>query len=149
MTGTIEGGCRCDRVRFAATGRPLITMACHCTGCQRMTASAYSLSSLYRRDAFEVTRGETVIGGLHGATRHHFCAHCMSWLFTHPSGMPDFVNVRATLLDNAASYRPYIETHTREKLPWASTGAVHGYETFPPAERFSALLAGFAAWSQA
>ena len=34
-----EGGCRCGQVRFRIDGGPLITMACHCTGCQRMTAS--------------------------------------------------------------------------------------------------------------
>ena len=63
-----EGGCRCGQVRFRVGGAPLITMACHCTGCQRMTASAYSLSALYPRESLEVVQGEPVIGGLHGAT---------------------------------------------------------------------------------
>ena len=61
-------------------------MACHCTGCQRMTASAFSLSALYPSSGFEVTEGRPVIGGLHGPARHFFCPHCMSWLFTRPEG---------------------------------------------------------------
>jgi hypothetical protein len=32
-----HGGRRCGQVRFTVFGRPLLTMACHCTGCQRMT----------------------------------------------------------------------------------------------------------------
>ena len=40
-----NGGCRCAQVRFSISAPPLLTMACHCTGCQKMTASAFSLSA--------------------------------------------------------------------------------------------------------
>jgi hypothetical protein len=40
-----EGGCRCGQVRFAVSLPPFLTMVCHCTGCQRMTGSAFSLSA--------------------------------------------------------------------------------------------------------
>ncbi len=138
------GGCRCGRVRFAVTSAPLMTMACHCTGCQRMTASAFSLSALYPSDAFAVTLGETVIGGLHAGHRHHFCPHCLSWLYTKPDGMDDFVNVRATLFDDCRSFRPFIETYTSEKLPWVETPAVHSFEAFPPEDQLQALGEAFA-----
>ena len=52
-----EGGCRCGGVRFRVTKAPLITMACHCTGCQKMTASAYSTSVAIPADGFEVIKG--------------------------------------------------------------------------------------------
>jgi hypothetical protein len=96
---TQEGGCRCGQVRIKMTVPPFLTMACHCTGCQRMTGSAFSLSAAFPSNAFSVTKGEPVIGGLHGSPRHYFCPHCMSWLFTRPDGF-DFVNVRATMLDD-------------------------------------------------
>jgi len=102
MTGpneTHDGTCRCGQVRFRVKGVPILTMACHCTGCQRMTASAFSLSVLYPSASFEVVQGEPVIGGLHGATRHFFCPHCMSWLFTRMPGM-DWQTV--TVLSHAA-----------------------------------------------
>ena len=139
-----KGQCRCGQVQFAVHSRPLITMVCHCTGCQRMTASAFALSALYASSQFKVERGEPVIGGLHGATRHFFCPHCMSWLFTRPEGMDQFVNVRATLFDDARSVVPFIETYTEEMLPWATTPAVHSFRKFPPRERFPELIAEFA-----
>ena len=139
-----EGGCRCGRVRFRIGAKPLMTSACHCTGCQRMTASAFSLSTFYPTSGFEVTVGEPVIGGLHGALRHFFCPYCMSWMFTRPPGMDDMVNVRSTLLDDARTYRPFIETYTSERLPWTRTPAVHSFERFPVPEQFPALLAEFA-----
>jgi hypothetical protein len=61
---------------------PILTMACHCKGCQRMSASAFSLGAAIPSEGFEVIQGEPVIGGLHGANRHYFCAYCMSWIFT-------------------------------------------------------------------
>jgi hypothetical protein len=140
-----EGGCRCGQVRIRIAAPPLLTMACHCTGCQRMSASAFSLSAAIPSNGFSVTKGEPVIGGLHGATRHHFCRHCMSWMFTRPEGLDMFVNVRPTMLDDPSWFSPFIETFTREKLAWATTPAVHSFETFPPFEAYEALTREYAA----
>jgi hypothetical protein len=141
----MEGGCRCDGVRFKISKPPLFTTACHCTGCQRMTGSAYSLSVAVPSDGFAVTRGEPVIGGLHGPHRHFFCGYCMSWIFTRPQGFDAMVNVRATLLDDPSWYSPYIETMTSEKLPWVTTPAVHSFEKWPPIEDWGRLTAEYMA----
>jgi hypothetical protein len=145
QNGAREGGCRCDRVRFMITAPPIITMACHCTGCQRMSGSAFSLSIAVPTPGFSVTKGDPAIGGLHGPTRHYFCPHCMSWLFTRPEGFDAFVNVRATMLDDTSDFVPFVETMTSEKLPWASTPAMHSFEKFPPPDRYQALAEAYAA----
>lgn len=74
-----DGGCRCGQTRIRVSASPLLTAACHCTGCQRMSASAFSLGIGIPSEGFDVTQGEPVIGGLHGPTRHFFCPRCMSW----------------------------------------------------------------------
>jgi hypothetical protein len=140
-----DGGCRCGQVRIRVSAPPLLTMACHCTGCQRMSSSAFSLSAAIPAEGFEVTQGEPVIGGLHGATRHYFCPNCMSWIFTRPEQLDWFVNVRPTMLDESGDFIPFIETWTREGLPWAKTPAVHRFETMPPMEAFEQLLKDYAA----
>ena len=140
-----NGGCRCGQVRFTISAAPLLTGACHCTGCQRMTASAFSLSVAVPSEGFAVTKGEPVIGGLHRAESHHFfCPHCMSWMFTRNEGMEWFVNVRTTMLDDPSWFTPFVETWTSEKLPWAKTPAVHSFETLPPLEAFEGLIKEFA-----
>ena len=138
-----EGGCRCGQVRLKISAPPIITMACHCTGCQKMSSSAFSLSAAIPAEGFEVIAGEPVIGGLHGATRHYFCPHCLTWMFTRPEGMDWFVNLRSTMLDDTSGMAPFIETFTSEKLPFAATGAVHSYEAFPPMEAFGGLIEEF------
>jgi hypothetical protein len=143
-----EGGCRCGQVRIRVSAPPLLTMACHCTGCQRMSASAYSLSVAVPTEGFSILQGEPIVGGLRGATRHFFCPQCMSWMFTRPEGLDFFVNVRATMLDDPSWYMPFIETYTSEKLPWATTPARHKYEQFPPREQYTSLLQEYAAYFQ-
>lgn len=140
-----EGGCRCGRVRFRVTAPPLLTMACHCTGCQRMTGSAFSLSAAYPAAAFEVAAGEPVIGGLHGPeVKHYFCPRCMSWMFTRPAEAEWIVNVRATLMDQPQDLSPFVETYTSEKLPWATTPAAHSFSQFPRMEDYQALTEAYA-----
>ena len=140
-----EGGCRCDRLRFRVTEPPLVSMACHCTGCQKMTGSAFSLSLMIMGNGFEVTKGEPVIGGLHGDIRHYFCAYCMSWVFTRPNAEIPFVNLRSTMLDDASWVVPFIESYVSEKLPWATTPATHSFEKFPEREDYPVLIQEYAA----
>ena len=141
-----QGGCRCGDVRFAVQGAPLLTFACHCTGCRLMTASAFSLSSLYPAEAFELVEGETVPGGLRGETRHHCCPSCMSWLFTVPPGMDAYVNIRPALLDEAEAHRPFMDVWLSEGLGWAKSGAPRAYQTVPGEDEFPELMAAYAAW---
>lgn len=138
------GGCRCGRTRFEVKAAPILAAACHCTGCQRMTAGAFSLSLAVPSEGFAVTEGEPVIGGLHGPSRHFYCAYCLSWMFTRPEGLDWMVNIRATMLDDHAWFVPYVELFTSEGLPWARTPAPHSFPTMPPAETFQELSEGFA-----
>jgi len=68
----------------------------------------------------------------------------MSWVFTRPPGMDWFVNVRASLLDDADLFAPYIETCVKEKLSWARTPAVLSYDSFPPLEEFPKVIEAYA-----
>lgn len=140
----LTGGCRCGDVRFRIDVEPLIAMACHCTGCQKMSASAYSLTLMVPADGFEVTAGEPVIGGLHGQIRHHHCPRCLSWMFTRLPPPRAFVNVRTAMLDDPSPFPPFIESYTCERLPWARTPAVHSFEKFPGPDDYPRLIAEYA-----
>ncbi len=141
-----DGGCRCGKVRFRVTARPLVTGVCHCKGCQRMTASAFSTTLTLPVDALEVATGDTVVGGMHGDRgEHHHCDWCKSWLFTRLPPEMGAVNVRATMLDDANWFVPFMETQTAEMLPWAQTPAVRSYERFPEPSEFAGIAKDFAA----
>ena len=136
-----EGGCRCGQVRLKVSAKPLLTMACHCTGCQHMSSSAYSLSVAIPSEGFEVTEGEPVIGGMHDENlKHYFCPYCMTWMFTRLEGFDWFVNLRPTMLDDPRWFTPFVETWTNEKLPWVTTPAVHSYAALPAMDEYEGLI---------
>lgn len=128
------------------TAAPVITMACHCRGCQRMSSSAFSLSAMVPAAAFAVMSGPVEKGGAHtDGLDHYCCANCKSWLFTRIAGVDDLVNVRPTMFDDPAWSEPFMETMTAEKLDWVTTPAEHSYEGFPSMEDFARLMQAFAA----
>lgn len=141
----IDGGCRCGQVRFRITALPVMAMACHCTGCQRMTASAFSTTVMTPVDAFAIISGSTVVGGMHAEPEHHHCDWCKGWVFTRLNERVPFVNVRATMLDDPAPFPPFIESYVSEKLPWAQTGASHSFARFPEPHEYPALMAAYRA----
>lgn len=142
----LKGSCRCGRLEIRVAKAPICTAACHCHGCQKMAASAYSLTAMVPVDGFEVTKGEPVIGGAHNAAiQHYFCPHCMTWMFTRPVGF-DFVNVRPTMLDDTGWFRPFMETYASTKLPFAETGAVRSFAEFPAMEEIGGVLREYVKW---
>ncbi|MFL6604830.1 MAG: GFA family protein [Steroidobacteraceae bacterium] len=143
-----HGACRCGEVQIRISAQPILTMACHCRGCQRMSASAFSLSAAIPTAGFEVVCGEPVIGGLRNPDlRHFFCPRCMSWMFTR--FLPEFVNVRVTMLDDVSWFAPFVETWTKTKLSWVTSPALHRYAEFPPMEEYTKLTAEFSQWLSA
>jgi len=138
------GRCLCGETRFEVTQPPVLSAACHCRGCQRLTASAYSLSLAIADAGFAVTAGEPVRGGLKGEHGQFFCPSCLSWLFTRPAGLP-FVNVRSVMLENAGWAAPFAEVWTAEKLAWVSTPAEFSFAGNPTVDEFGPIIAAFAA----
>ncbi len=143
----MQGECRCGQIKLEIVAYPALTMICHCTGCQKMSSSAYSLSASIPAESFSVTVGEPVIGGLHAGSKHFFCPHCMSWLFTRLEGLDSVVNIRMTMFEKLNSFAPFVEMYTSEKLPWIETPVVHSFEKFPAFDAFSGLMGDYACWS--
>ena len=57
MPAPYTGGCQCGAIRYEITDEPLTVYACHCTGCQKQTASAFALGLWVGRDGFKITQG--------------------------------------------------------------------------------------------
>ncbi|SFI89752.1 GFA family protein [Celeribacter neptunius] len=145
------GTCRCGAVRLEVTAPPFMTAACHCDGCKKMSASAFSLTAMFPASGLRVAQGEVIRGGAKGPELDHFmCPDCLSWLFTRVRGFEEMVNVRPTLFDTDDPEvqdwcRPFIETMVAKRLPWVRTPAEHAFDAMPEMADFPALLEAFAA----
>lgn len=136
--------CLCGQVKMEVSAPPLLSLACHCTGCQKLSSSAYSMAFIVPAAGFEVIEGEPVLGGIHGEHEQYYCGHCKGWLFTRPAQMDTIVNVRSTILDDASWVVPFIDIETADKLPGVMTGAEMSFEETPPMEDFMDIAAQYA-----
>jgi hypothetical protein len=50
------GGCQCGKVRYAIMEEPQSVYTCHCTACQRLTSSAFSMGLVVTETAFSSQR---------------------------------------------------------------------------------------------
>ncbi|MEP5154507.1 GFA family protein [Planktotalea sp.] len=126
-----KGACLCGAVQVRLTSTPLLTLACHCDGCQKFSAGAFTLTAMFPKQNFSCS-GAVEIGGLRSEGRaHFFCAACKVFVYSELSGAPDRVNVRTSILENGASLEPFVEVMTDEKLPWVYVPAVHSFSKFP------------------
>lgn len=140
-----NASCLCERVTMRITAPPVMAMACHCRGCQKLTSGPYSLTLMIPKSGFSVTSGETVIGGLHRDDgRQHYCPHCLGWLYTTGASLQGFVNFRATMLDDASWVRPFIDTMTAEQLSGVVSGAARAFAAWPAESDHPELMQAYA-----
>ena len=146
----LEGSCLCGAVQVCATHPPILTLACHCSDCQKLTASAYSLTAIIPSEGFSVLKGQLVLGGRkNNQRRHYFCSECMTFVYTQIDGKNDRVNVRTSIFDNTSILVPFIELMTKEKLPWVSVPVSHSFTSSPQtSHEFDALTSEYAQWFQ-
>lgn len=136
----------CGQVKMRVSAPPILTMACHCKGCQKLSASAFPLTAMIPVDGFEIIAGQTQIDALHGDNPCHYCPNCLNRLCTGLADAP-FVNVRPTMFDALAWSTPFIESYVSERLPWAKTSAKHSFAGFPAVDDYGPLMAAYAAQS--
>jgi hypothetical protein len=136
----LTGGCLCGGLRYEITAAPLVTYACHCTDCQRLTSSAFSLAITIPDSAFRLTKGEprlvrkTADSGR--IVTRWLCPDCACWIVSNPQpgDAPGEMirRVRAGTLDDRSWVRPTAHYWTRSKQPWVVIGAGDQiYETQP------------------
>ena len=77
----INGGCLCGAIRYQASRRINDAMVCHCRNCQRLSGSAFWVSTLYPRENFQLTQGEVVWYSSSELLDRAFCGTCGSQLF--------------------------------------------------------------------
>jgi hypothetical protein len=116
------GGCQCAALRYEITEAPRMVSTCHCTDCQRLTSSAFSMAVVVAADAFRLTSGEprplqkTADSGR--VTTRWVCPECGSWVCRAPTPGSTIRNVRGGTLDDTSWLRPTVHFWTRSKQPW-------------------------------
>ena len=94
------GGCQCGKIRYEITEIPQSVYTCHCTDCQRLTSSAFSIGLVVAETAFRRSGAEprslqrTADSGR--TNTRLVCPECGSWVVAW-RGMAWSACVRARL----------------------------------------------------
>jgi hypothetical protein len=115
------GGCHCGALRYEITQAPHLVYTCHCTDCQRLTSSAFSLAVVAAPGSFRLTRGDPKAAVKTADSGREVvrwvCGQCGSWICSAPmSGSA--TRVRGGTLDDTSWLRPTAHFWTRSKQPW-------------------------------
>ena len=57
MEPPYTGGCQCGAIRYEIAAKPITLYACHCTDCQKQSASAFGMTFRIHGDALKITAG--------------------------------------------------------------------------------------------
>ena len=113
------GGCQCGKLRYEITETPQLVYTCHCTDCQRLTSSAFSMGVVVTETGFRLSGIEprslqrTADSGR--VNTRLVCPECGAWVCGTPRG--GLVRVRAGTLDDTSWLRPTRHIWTRSKQP--------------------------------
>ena len=121
----LTGGCHCGTLRYKISAAPLLTYTCHCTDCQRITGTAFSLAIIVPEGAFHLTAGEPRpverIAASGRVNVRLLCPDCGCWIsgIARPGNAGEPVRrVRAGTLEDRSWLRPTAHFFIRSKQPW-------------------------------
>jgi hypothetical protein len=125
-------------VHYRVSGTVQTLFACHCTECQRQSASAFGMA-LWVQDAQLALEGpalrewvRSTPSGKQMACR--FCPSCGTRLFHQVLAAGAPLSIKPGTLNAAASLRPVAHIWTASKQPWVQLDAeVLQYPGNPPA----------------
>lgn len=133
----ITGRCLCGGVTYSVDAEPVWQGVCHCTNCQRQTASAFSLivgvpSRKLAVQGSTLASFNTPSEGYASTTQRHFCSACGSPVFSTIESMPEVAFLKAGTIDDLSWFEPTAEIWTRSAQPWVPhfEGAAR-YERIP------------------
>jgi hypothetical protein len=146
LSEVFEGGCQCGQARYRITGEAVALFVCHCTECQRQSASAFGMALWLRSFSRVVLVGE--LGAWVRTTpsgkqlRCEFCRGCGTRMFHQMTDQADTMSIKPGTLDTALACDPVAHIWTSSARSWVQLpSSVLSYPENPPS--FDGI---FAAW---
>lgn len=121
---SLEGGCLCGAVRFAAKGPSIFSCHCHCHWCRRAHGAAFVTWLGVREDGFDLTRGADVLRWYASSpeSRRGFCSTCGTTLLFASTMAPGEVHIAQACLDGPADRAPQAHVFFESHVAWVELG---------------------------
>lgn len=119
----VHGGCQCGAVRYKLLAVPVVFYICHCTECQKQSASAFGESVRVRQDALDIAghvETFTSPGNGKASAERDFCGTCGTRLFHRRAQYHEFLNIKGGTLDDKSWLIPAGHIWTRSRQKWVT-----------------------------
>ena len=132
----VHGVCHCGSIEYEAQVEPAQVGLCHCTDCQTLSGSAFTIFAPVPKQAFKLTKGRPRIyvkTAESGARRAQaFCADCGTRIYASAELDPQRLNLRVGAMRERAQLRPRVQLWCRSAFPWVmSLGSVEKMDKQP------------------
>jgi len=143
MAAPLTGTCQCGGVRYVVHGEPVATVACHCRDCQKLSASAFSITMVIPRDSFELLSGDLAVferpADMGGSALCYFCRTCGNRVYHENPQLPGFLRLKPGGLDDTSRIVPEAHVWTSRAQAWFRfPEGVPVFETQPDLKEFLA-----------
>ncbi|CCK77198.1 Glutathione-dependent formaldehyde-activating, GFA [Oleispira antarctica RB-8] len=133
----ITGQCHCGELKFTARVNPEKTLICHCSDCQRLSASAFRTAVMSELNGLTFTQGQPkeyikiAESGNHRA--QGFCQNCGTGIYaTSVSDEPKVYAIRVGAVDQSAALVPVFQIFCRSAQSWVNDiGAIKSFADGP------------------
>ena len=125
----VDGRCHCGKITYEADVDPDKAGLCHCTDCQSLTSSAFSLFLPVPKENFRLSGDPRVyVKTAESGNRRAqaFCPECGTRIYASAEKDPQVFNLRIGTVRQRAALSPRVQIWCRSALPW-----VHGLSSVP------------------
>lgn len=122
----LTGSCVCGSIRFHLVREPLFTHACHCNDCQKITGSAFAMSTFVHADDLTTIAGDPFVveQPTKTGTRSVFlCPHCQTVVWADATGSEHVKIVRPGVLANKQAIHPQAHIWVLRRQAWLDLDA--------------------------
>jgi hypothetical protein len=116
------GTCQCGEVRYTLNNEPIVTTACHCRDCQKLSSSAFSLTMLVASADLEIHSGTLSAferpNDLGGTTLCYFCTSCGNRVYHESPQLPGIRRLKPGGLDDTSQIVPQAHVWISRAQPW-------------------------------
>jgi hypothetical protein len=119
----IEGSCQCGQVSYKLFEKPKMVLACHCTECQKLSTSPFSITAVVASVSIEF-KGELKEWSrdADSGNKNHamFCSTCGNRIYHYNPANPGTVKLKlkpVKLIDGEI-FKPSAHVWVSEKLSW-------------------------------
>lgn len=124
-----SGRCQCGICSYLVTAEPYVAYTCHCTECQKLTASAFLSCMHVPAESVNITSGSprsrNRIADSGNELETWFCPSCGSTLFAANSSRPRVRTVHIGTLDHPEEVALCAHIWVKRKLPWVTLPEHH------------------------